>query len=121
VGELGFITAHGSGTRRGDGSEMASFADVFGTGMAVVPICAMKPYTGHLGAASDIGEIIISLQAAGKGIVPANLNFRETDKKFFSLNISSSKQSCSSDTFMSVSFGMGGQSSVVVIQAGKES
>ncbi len=49
------------------------------------PICAIKPYTGHLGAASDIGEIIIAMQAVREGIVPATLNFEETDKEFSSL------------------------------------
>jgi len=118
-GELAFITPHGSGTRRGDRSELASIADIFGTGKAGVPLCALKPYTGHLAAASDIGEIIIAIQAAGKGIVPATLNFKEPDKEFSSLKISGSRQSCAGNSIMSVSYGMGGQSSTVVIQVEK--
>lgn len=119
VDTLGLIIPHGSGTWRGDRSELASFADVFGTQKAVPPICAIKPYTGHLGAASDIGEIIIAMQAVREGIVPAALNFEEAEKKYSSLNISSSKQPCSSSRMMSVSYGMGGQSSIVVIQVEK--
>jgi 3-oxoacyl-[acyl-carrier-protein] synthase II len=120
VGELGFITTHGSGTRRGDRSEMASFADIFEAGKADAPICAIKPYTGHLGAASDIGEIIIAMHAAGRGVVPATLNFDEPERGFSSLKISSGQQPCAGNSIMSVSYGMGGQSSIVVIKVEKK-
>ena len=120
IGDLGFITAHGNGTGSGDRSEMASFADLFGTAKAGAPICAIKPYTGHLGAASDVVEIIISMLAAREGIVPATLNFSEADKEFSSLNISSSQQPCASNTIMSVSYGTGGQSCVIIVQVEKK-
>jgi len=119
VGDLCFITPHASGTRRGDRSELASVADIFEAGKAAVPLCAIKPYTGHLGAASDIGEIIIAMDAAGKGIVPATPNFEEPDKEFSALKISGGQQSCAGNTIMSVSYGLGGQSSTVVVQVEK--
>jgi 3-oxoacyl-[acyl-carrier-protein] synthase II len=119
VGALGFITPHGSGTRRGDRSELASFADVFDAGKADAPLCALKPYTGHLGAASDIGEIIIGMHAVREGIVPGTLNFEEKEKEFSSMKLSSGQQHCGHDTFMSVSYGTGGQSSTTIVQVEK--
>jgi len=50
------------------------------------------------------------------GIVPGTLNFKETEKEFRDLSISSSRQACDGNHFLSVSYGMGGQSSAVVIR-----
>lgn len=117
---LGFIIAHGSGTPKGDHSELASFSELLDGGKIDVSICGMKPYTGHLGAASDIGEIILGIRAASEWIVPATMNFCETEKGFGSLMISAEEQQCKTDTFMSVSYGMGGQSSSVVVEIPSE-
>lgn len=117
---LGFIIAHGSGTPKGDLSELSSFSKLLDGGRIGVSVCGMKPYTGHLGAASDIGEVILGLRAASAGIVPATLNFNETEKGFGSLKISGGQQQCRTDTFMSVSYGIGGQSSSVVVETPSE-
>ncbi|MBI5633760.1 MAG: hypothetical protein HZA15_09815 [Nitrospirae bacterium] len=118
---LGFIIAHGSGTQKGDHSELASFSELLDGGRIDVSVCGMKPYTGHLGAASDIGEVILGIRAASEGIVPSTLNFGETDKGFGSLNISAEEQQCKTGIFMSVSYGIGGQSSSVVVEVPSES
>jgi len=76
----------------------------------------MKPYTGHLGAASDIAEIILGIKAVQDKIAPATLNFRESEKEFTELRISGSHQQCEKDHFLSVSYGIGGQSSSVIVQ-----
>jgi 3-oxoacyl-[acyl-carrier-protein] synthase II len=85
---LGFIIAHGSGTPKGDRSELASFSGLLDGGKLNVPVCGMKPYTGHLAAASDVGEVILGIRSASEGVVPSTLNFGETDKGFGSLKIS---------------------------------
>jgi 3-oxoacyl-[acyl-carrier-protein] synthase II len=113
---LGFIIAHGSGTQKGDRSELVSFATLLDEGRINVPICGMKPYTGHLGAASDIGEVILGIRAASEGIVPATLNFNETEQGFGSLKLSANEQQCRTGLFMSVSYGIGGQSSSIVVE-----
>ena len=114
--KLGFIIAHGSGTQKGDRSELASFSKLLDNGRISVPVCGMKPYTGHLGAASDVGEVIFGMRAASEGIVPSTLNFSETEQDFSSLNISASEQQCRTGIFMSVSYGIGGQSSTIVVE-----
>jgi 3-oxoacyl-(acyl-carrier-protein) synthase len=76
----------------------------------------MKAYTGHLGAASDIAEIIFGVLSLKRNIVPATLNFSETDREFSDLRISSLHQLCGRDLFLSASYGVGGQSSSVVVE-----
>lgn len=115
-GDLAFISPHGSGSQKGDKSEMRSIMQVCGKEKHAIPICGMKPYTGHLGAASDIAEIILGVKAVHDKIAPATLNFRESEKEFTELRISGSHQQCEKDHFLSVSYGIGGQSSSVIVQ-----
>lgn len=118
--ELGFIIAHGSGTPKGDRSEMASFSKLLEGGNTEVSICGMKSYTGHLGAASDIGEVILGIRAASERVVPSTLNFVQTEKEFEGLKISAKEQQSKTAAFISVSYGLGGQSSSLVVSAGSE-
>lgn len=117
VGDLAFITPHGSGTQKGDASELQSIAKVFADAGTQSPVCAMKSYTGHLGAASDIAEVVLGLLAVQEGIAPATLNFREADAEYAGLMLAGSHQSSAKKQFLSTSYGVGGQSSSVVVEA----
>jgi 3-oxoacyl-[acyl-carrier-protein] synthase II len=116
VDNLAFIVLHGSGTQKGDRSELNSLIDILDNKRSDVPLCGLKPYTGHMGAASDIAEIIFGIKAVKDSTVPATLNFQETEKKFSDLKISHSPQPCYNNQFLSVSYGVGGQSSSVIIE-----
>ncbi len=115
LSDLAFICPHGSGSQKGDRSELRSVVEVVGSGENV-PICGMKPYTGHLGAASDVAEVIFGIKAVREKIAPATLNFTACEKDFETLKISGSHQRCDRDRFLSVSYGIGGQSSSVVVR-----
>ncbi len=115
-GDLAFISPHGSGSQKGDRSELRSIMQVCGKGKHKIPICGMKPYTGHLGAASDLAQIIFSMKAAADQRVPATLNFKEVDPEFADLQIAGTHQGCTRTLFLSVSYGIGGQSSSVIIE-----
>ncbi len=115
AGELACIIQHGSGTRKGDRSELNSVHKVLGNKREDVPVCGLKPYTGHMGAASDIAEVIFGLKAVKNGMVPATLNFNEAESEFMDLRIAGTAQECDKEHFISVSYGIGGQSSSVVV------
>ncbi|KPJ99677.1 MAG: hypothetical protein AMK71_09380 [Nitrospira bacterium SG8_35_4] len=116
IHDLSFIIPHGSGTRKGDSSELRSLTEIFSDENNDVPLCGLKPYTGHMGAASDITEIIFGMYAVKEKMVPATLNYEEAEKEFSHLRISGSPQVCNNDTFLSVSYGVGGQSSSVIVE-----
>ncbi len=116
IDDLAFIIPHGSGTQKGDRSELQSMNDIFNRENADVPICGLKPYTGHMGAASDIAEIIFGIDAVREKTVPATLNFHAAEKRFSDLKISASVQPCDKNRFLSVSYGVGGQSSTVIVE-----
>jgi 3-oxoacyl-[acyl-carrier-protein] synthase II len=116
VSDLACIIPHGSGTQKGDRSELRSIMAVLGGKKTDIPVCGMKPYTGHMGAASDIAEIIYGVHAVKNRTVPATLNFQETEKEFSEMRISNSAQPCSGNRFLSISYGVGGQSSSVIVE-----
>ena len=119
IGALASINPHGSGTQKGDRSELRSIMDVLGKKHSDIPICGMKPYTGHLGSASDIAEIIFGISAVQNGIIPATLNFEETEREFSGLNISNNHQTCEKQCFLSIIYGIGGQSVAMVVEGTK--
>ena len=118
VDDLSLIIPHGSGTKKGDSYELRSIADVLGENKSHVPLCGLKPYTAHMGAASDLAEVIFVINAVKDGQVPATLNFQETEKEFKELKISGSQQPCDKNHFISTTYGVGGQSSSVVVEVG---
>ena len=113
--EIAFLISHGSGTKKGDRSELRSIKSVLGKDMASIPVCALKPYTGHMGVASDLAEIIFGILAVKAHFIPATLNFTQTEKEFSGLNISGAPKKSEKTSFLSLSYGIGGQASSVVI------
>ena len=116
LADLSFICPHGSGSQKGDRSELNSIRKVWGPKSSEIPVCGMKAYTGHLGAASDLAEIIFSIRSATEHMVPATLNFIETDLEFADLRIAGTPRRCDRKRFLSSSYGIGGQSSSVIIE-----
>lgn len=113
--DLAFICPHGNGTQKGDRSELTAIARVLGSNQAVVPVSGFKPYTGHMGAASDIGEIALGLAALRNGLIPATLNFEGAERGLERLQVVSDHRPTGGTRFLSLSQGFGGQSHAVVI------
>ncbi len=113
--DLGFVLGHGSGTQKGDRSELRSVLEMIEAESARIPVCGLKAYTGHMGAASDIAEVILGIKSAGSGMAPATLHFAHAEKEFAHLAISEMHQPANGNFFLSVSYGLGGQSSALVV------
>jgi 3-oxoacyl-[acyl-carrier-protein] synthase II len=118
--DLGFVCAHGSGTRKGDRSELESIRALLGDAATKVPVCALKPYTGHMGAASDVAEVILGIRAAAQGTVPATPNFRGSTAETGEMLISSHPQRCHRPCFLSASYGLGGQASAIAVTTNED-
>ena len=116
VGDLAFICPHGSGTRKGDRSELKSIQAIFEEEGRSAPVCALKAYTGHMGAASDLCEVILGIEAVNEGLVPGTLNFSMAESAFQGLDISASTRKGEGKSFVSVSYGIMGQCSSVVVE-----
>jgi 3-oxoacyl-[acyl-carrier-protein] synthase II len=115
IKDLAFVCGHGSATQKGDRSELRSIRALMEDENVAVPVCGMKSYSSHMGAASDLAEVIWGMKAVEQGLVPATLNFQEADKEFAGLGISGRHLPTSKGFLISSSYGMGGQSSAVVV------
>jgi 3-oxoacyl-[acyl-carrier-protein] synthase II len=116
--ELAFVCPHGSGTRAGDRSEAASLHRLLGHLQPPVPVCALKPYTGHMGAASDLAEIAVGLEAVRRQTVPATPGLRSLPQAWQHLGLAGRRQQIGGERtlFLSAAYGLGGQSWSVVVR-----
>jgi len=76
-GDVGGVSAHGTGTIYNDLMELNAFRTVFGE--RGVPVYGVKGALGHtLGAAGAI-ESVIALRALAEGVVPGTVGFKDPD------------------------------------------
>lgn len=75
--EVGFIEAHGSGTRLGDAIEVAALRRVYTAPAPEVLLGSVKTNIGYLDAACGITGLIKAALVVRDGMVPANLHFQQ--------------------------------------------
>ncbi len=78
----------------------------------------MKPYTGHMGAASDLAEIALALTALENGLAPATPNSRTLEAGFERADVVTAHRRIGARHVFSMSQGLGGQSLAIVVFAG---
>ena len=111
--EVDYINAHGTATPFNDAAEGKAIAELFGR----VPVSSTKGMMGHsLGAAGAI-EAVISILALRDQILPANINFLETDPEVDLDIVANSPRSAHIRTVLSNSFGFGGTNASVLLRS----
>ncbi len=78
ISDIGFINAHGTGTKDNDRMEMTVFKDK----LSGIPFFSTKGYTGHtLGAAGAL-EAVFTLACLNRGEIPPSRGFSTPDPDF---------------------------------------
>ncbi len=72
VGDIDFVSAHGTGTEANDAAESQAMQRLFGRS---VPVSSSKSFLGHTLGASGIIEMIAMIALAGDGKIPPTANF----------------------------------------------
>ncbi|MBI3616985.1 MAG: beta-ketoacyl-[acyl-carrier-protein] synthase family protein [Candidatus Omnitrophica bacterium] len=81
VGQVDYISAHGTGTIENDEAECKAINRVFGKKTKNIPVSAIKSMLGHtMGASSALGAIACCL-AIQKGRIPPTINHEHDDPK----------------------------------------
>ncbi len=77
--DVGYISAHGTGTGLNDKTEVASIKEVFGSLAQDIPVSSIKSMLGHtMGTASAL-EAIACCLAICDGVIPPTINFETPD------------------------------------------
>lgn len=74
-GDIGFVSAHASGSIEGDAVEAQAIQRTLGA----VPVVAFKSYMGDIGAGSGSVELVASILALQNGRVPPTKNYSQPD------------------------------------------
>lgn len=111
--DVGYINAHGTGTRANDPTETAAIHTVF---PSPPPASSTKSMHGHAMGASGAIEIACSLLALRDGFLPPTLNLRTPDPACDLDYVPNEPRASGAKTFISNSFGFGGMNAVVAIR-----
>jgi 3-oxoacyl-[acyl-carrier-protein] synthase II len=80
AGNLGYVNAHGSGTSHSDPAETNALRLSLGDAAAEIPVSSTKSLHGQALEASGILELIVTLLAIRKGMLPVNAGFLGPDE-----------------------------------------
>ncbi|WP_432896374.1 beta-ketoacyl-[acyl-carrier-protein] synthase family protein [Micromonospora matsumotoense] len=105
--EVGYVNAHGTGTKLGDIAETTALAKVFGIGG--VPVSSTKALTGHLLGASGVVEAAACALALRAGLLPPTYHLDDPDPDCPADHIRDEPRVARADHALTNSFGFGGQ------------
>ena len=112
--EIGYINAHATSTRAGDGQEALAIAQIFGD--YKVPVTSTKSQTGHEMWMAGTSELIYSMLMMKNGFIAGNINFEHPDEDTACINVLPETREIHFDTFLSNSFGFGGTNSTLIVK-----
>jgi 3-oxoacyl-[acyl-carrier-protein] synthase II len=115
--DVGYINAHGTSTQANDAAETAGIKAVFGEHARKVPISSSKSMLGHLIAAAGVVELVITVVALRKGVIPPTINLHTPDPACDLDYVPHTARESRFRHALSNSFGFGGQNISLVVSA----
>jgi 3-oxoacyl-[acyl-carrier-protein] synthase II len=112
--DVGFVNAHGTGTRLNDVAEAAALHKVFGELTSTTPVTATKGVTGHSLGASGAVEAVATIQALRSGLLPPTANLDTPDPEMDLDVVRGAARKVTANFSMSNSFAFGGHNVVLV-------
>lgn len=113
--DIGYINAHGSGTRQNDRHETAAFKRSLGERAYQVPVSSIKSMIGHsLGAIGSL-EVAACALAIEHGVVPPTANLRTADPECDLDYVPNTARTAEVGAVLSVGSGFGGFQTAMVL------
>jgi nodulation protein E len=113
---VGYINAHGTGTKANDATETAAIHTVFGAHADRIPVSSTKSMHGHAMGASGAIEVAGSLLALNDGVIPPTINLVQPDPACDLDYVPNEPRPGNVSLFLSNSFGFGGMNAVVAVR-----
>ncbi len=114
AGEVGYVNAHGTGTRLNDRTEVAALRDVFGRGLDRIPVSSTKSMIGHCMTAGGALELIATALALQAGVLPPTAGFTTPDPECDVDCVPNGSRPADVRWAMSNAFAFGGLNAVLV-------
>jgi nodulation protein E len=114
--EVGYVNAHGTGTRVNDPMEVAAIRRVFGKHTDRLAVSSTKSMHGHALGASGALEAVATLLALEEGILPPTANFTEADPACDVDVVPNEARAARVDVAVSNSFAFGGLNAVLAFR-----
>ena len=114
--EVGYISAHGTGTALNDLSETKAVKAAFGAQAYKVPMSSTKSMTGHMMGATGALEAILCVQAIREGLLPPTIHYETPDPECDLDYIPNKAREAKINVAISNAFGFGGHNAVLVVR-----
>jgi 3-oxoacyl-[acyl-carrier-protein] synthase II len=114
--DIGYISAHGTGTEENDKIETLAIKKVFGDRAKQVPVSSVKSMVGHLIAAAGAVELITCVLAMRDGIIPPTINYAYPDTNCDLDYVPNEARQADVHACLSNSFGFGGQNDTLIVR-----
>ena len=115
IGNLAYISAHGTGTPVNDPCETRLYKSLFGERAYDLPISSLKSMTGHCLGASSLIEAVVTLEALRRQTAPPTLNLEYPDPECDLDFIPEGPRRISGNFALSSAFAFGGHNSSVLL------
>jgi 3-oxoacyl-[acyl-carrier-protein] synthase II len=114
--DVGFISAHGTGTPINDRIESLAIRTLFGPDAP--PISSTKSAIGHLLGAAGSTEALVCVEALRRGLLPPTINYEVADPECdLDYLVEGAREAPGVKLALSNSFGFGGQNACLAITA----
>ena len=114
--EVGYISAHGTGTQANDSTEAAAIHQVFGPRASKIPVSSTKSLHGHSIGASGALEALATILALHESLLPANTGVTQIDPTLNLDVILESPRKVSPKLALSNSLAFGGLNAVLAFR-----
>jgi nodulation protein E len=114
--EVGYISAHGTGTQANDTTEAAAIHQVFGPRASQIPVSSTKSLHGHSIGASGALEALATILALHESLLPANTGVTQIDPTLDLDIILESPRKASPKLALSNSLAFGGLNAVLAFR-----
>ena len=113
---VGYVNAHGTGTRLNDRTETAALHRVFGSHLSSMPVSSTKSMIGHCvtaGAAIELAAVVAGFQA---GLVPPTAGFSGADPECDLDVVPDPRRPMAAEYALSNAFAFGGLNASVAVR-----
>ena len=113
--DVGYINAHGTGTKVNDRIESAAISDAFGASAADVLVSSTKSMHGHLIGGTGAVELLACIMALREGVIAPTIGYQEPDPDCALDVVPNEAREAKVDAVLSNAFAFGGLNAVLAL------